>query len=137
MPQLAPLIVDVEGLAREIDIESKVKILGYVPQEDLPALYANASMFVFPSRYEGFGLPVLEAMNMGTPVITAHASSLPEVCGDAALFADPESDEDVAEKISSLLSDPKLREQCVTRGRIRAQDFSWRRFTERVITSIQ
>lgn len=133
MPQLAPLITDVEKLARELGIEANVKILGYVPQEHLPALYANASMFVFPSRYEGFGLPVLEAMNIGTPVVTAKTSSLPEVCGEAVLYADPESDEDIAEKMRKLLEDRALHEQCIIRGRDRAKLFSWKKFTERAL----
>lgn len=79
MPELAPLITDVEKLVEDLGLQDKVKLLGFVPQEDMPALYKNASVFVYPSLYEGFGLPVLEAMNCGTPVVASNASSIPEI----------------------------------------------------------
>jgi glycosyltransferase involved in cell wall biosynthesis len=79
MPNLAPLVADVTQLVEGLELEKYVTLLDWVPQEDLPALYKNAGVFVYPSLYEGFGLPVLEAMNQGVPVITSKTSSLPEV----------------------------------------------------------
>jgi glycosyltransferase involved in cell wall biosynthesis len=96
-------------------------------------LYAGASMFVFPSLYEGFGLPVLEAMNQGTPVITADTSSLPEVGGDAVLYCDPSDTEGLARKMKELLLNPSLREELSQKGRARADMFSWNTFTRRAL----
>jgi glycosyltransferase involved in cell wall biosynthesis len=132
-PQLAPLVADVEKWVREMELSEYVTIVGFVPQEDLPALYAGASMFVFPSLYEGFGLPVLEAMNQGTPVITADTSSLPEVGGDAVLYCDPSDTEGLARKMKELLLNPSLREELSQKGRARADMFSWNTFTRRAL----
>src|SRR2546430_274101 len=86
-----------------IEILDKVKFLDFVSDEDLPSLYANALCYVLPSLYEGFGLPVLEAMKYKCPVITSDVSSLPEAGGDAVLYVDPTNVADIAEKISSLI----------------------------------
>lgn len=99
--------------------EPKANLLGFVPQEDLPALYAGAYCFVYPSLYEGFGFPVLEAMACGCPVITSKVGSLPEVGGQAALYVDPENVSDIAEKIDSV--DQSL----VAKGLTQAKKFSW------------
>jgi glycosyltransferase involved in cell wall biosynthesis len=109
--------------------ESSQRILqlGRVPDRDLPALYSGALFFVYPSLYEGFGLPPLEAMACGCPVIVSHATSLPEVCGDAALYFNPESVEDIAEKLSAALSDESLLEDLRKRTLPRAHQFSWGR----------
>jgi len=98
---------------------------GYVPDEDLPAVYAGAQGLVFPSLYEGFGLPVLEAMACGTPVVTSNASSIPEVAGDAALYFDPADVEAMVEAVRRLLCDAQLQRSMRTRGLTRAADFSW------------
>jgi len=100
---------------------------GYVELADLPHLYAGAEIFVFPSLYEGFGLPVLEAMACGTAVITSRTTSLPEVAGDAALLVDPGSAEEIAEAMRSLLARPPLRDEYVRRGLARARLFPWER----------
>lgn len=136
MPRLAPLITDVEKIARDLNIAPKVKILGFVPQEDLPALYSNALFFIYPSLYEGFGLPVLESMNVGTPVITSKKSSLPEIGQDAAIYCDPENIEDMAMTMKSMLINPQLRKKLRERGRERAQCFSWAKFSEKTINII-
>jgi glycosyltransferase involved in cell wall biosynthesis len=99
---------------------------GYVPDEDLPAVYAGAQGLVFPSLYEGFGLPVLEAMACGTPVVTSNASSIPEVAGDAALYFDPADVEAMVEAVRRLLCDAQLQRSMRTRGLTRAADFSWK-----------
>jgi glycosyltransferase involved in cell wall biosynthesis len=129
IPLLAPLITDIEKLARELNLTKQIKILDFVPQADLPAIYANALMFVYPSHYEGFGIPPLEAMNQGTPAIIAKTSSLPEVGGDAVLYCDPEDHKDLAMVMKNLLLNEKLRDTLTRRGKERAQKFSWEKFT--------
>jgi glycosyltransferase involved in cell wall biosynthesis len=100
---------------------------GYVPDADLPPLYAGAQACVFPSLYEGFGLPVLEAMACGTPVATSSTSSIPEVGGDAALYFDPASVDDIAETARRILRDPALQGDMRARGLTQAAQFSWER----------
>jgi glycosyltransferase involved in cell wall biosynthesis len=105
----------------------RVRILGFVDETDLPALYRNAALFVFPSLYEGFGLPVLEAMASGVPVICSNVSSLPEVAGDAALLVDPLNIEGLSEAMMRALEDPDLRHKMVARGLAQASRFTWAR----------
>ncbi len=106
---------------------ARVRFLPNVDDADLPALYSGATLFAFPSYYEGFGLPPLEAMACGTPVLCANASSLPEVVGDAALLVDPYSPPDIAEGLVRLLNQPDLRRDLRERGLSRAHEFSWQR----------
>jgi glycosyltransferase involved in cell wall biosynthesis len=103
----------------------RIIFLGYVPAPYLPALYAAADALAFPSLYEGFGLPVLEAMAAGTPVVAANRSAIPEVAGDAALLVDPFSPEEIARGLMRVLTEPALRAGLVARGRERAASFSW------------
>jgi glycosyltransferase involved in cell wall biosynthesis len=103
---------------------------GYVADEDLPALYSGALAFVFPSLYEGFGLPALEAMACGTPVITSNTTSLPEVVGDAAVLVDPNDLDQLCAAISTIVSDGSLREELRRKGLTRAAEFSWQRNAE-------
>jgi alpha-1,3-rhamnosyl/mannosyltransferase len=98
---------------------------GPVAEEDLPALYSGATLFVFPSLYEGFGLPVLEAMACGTPVVCSNVSSLPEVAGDAARLADPLDVDALATTISQALASEELRQAMLRRGMELAAKFSW------------
>ena len=121
---------DFDRLARELGIQEHIRPVGWFPQEELPALYKAASMFVYPSSYEGFGLPVLEAMHQGTPVITTPLTSLPEVGGDAVLYSDPKKPEELAEAMLRLLVNRELREDLSHRGMERAKRFSWESFTE-------
>jgi glycosyltransferase involved in cell wall biosynthesis len=106
---------------------SAVRVLGYVPEADLHVLYHEAELFVYPSSYEGFGLPVLEAMASGTPVLTARNSALEEVAGDAALLVDEPTKEALADALAQLLTDEALRERLSALGRQRARQFSWER----------
>jgi glycosyltransferase involved in cell wall biosynthesis len=108
-------------------VRQDVRFFGFVPDRTLAALYRLASVFAFPSLYEGFGLPPLEAMACGTPVVTSRISSLPEVVGDAALLVDPYSVEEIALGIERALGDEALRAVLVERGRARVRDFSWKR----------
>ena len=123
-----PQLVGVLGL------EGIVRFLGYVPDSDLPSLYGAAEAFVFPSLYEGFGLPVVEAMACGTPVVASNRGSLPEVAGDAALLLEPDEPEGLAEGIYQVITDPALREEYRQRGLQRARAFSWRRAAEATLT---
>jgi glycosyltransferase involved in cell wall biosynthesis len=103
----------------------RVVFPGYVPDEDLPAFYSAARVFAFPSLYEGFGLPPLEAMACGVPVITSNVSSLPEVVGDAALLVDPYDVDALAEALAQALTDDRLRRTLIQRGYLRTKSFTW------------
>lgn len=103
----------------------RLRLTGYVDDADLPAVYAAAELFVYPSLYEGFGLTVLEAMACGAPVICSNVASLPEVAGDAAVQVDPTDRDAIAAAIRDLAGDPALRQQLRTRGLRRAQQFTW------------
>jgi len=110
---------------RELGLEDRVLFTGYVPDEDLPAIYSAADLFVFPSLYEGFGLPVLEAMACGTPVVCSNTSSLPEVAGDAALLVDPTDMRALAGAMKRALTDEEKRKEMREKGLRRAAKFSW------------
>jgi glycosyltransferase involved in cell wall biosynthesis len=117
--------------------QGRVVLPGYVPQEDLPALLSGALAFVMPSWYEGFGLPVLEAMACGTPVICSHASSLPEVAGDAALLFDPADAAALTQALGRIYSEPELAEDLRARGLAQAQRFSWQNCARTVLAALQ
>jgi glycosyltransferase involved in cell wall biosynthesis len=106
-------------------VRERVVFTGHVDDPQLRTLYAGAQLFAFPSRYEGFGLPPLEAMSFGAPCIVADAASLPEVVGEAALRVVPGDAHVLADAIESLLSDPQLREELREAGYRRAEQFSW------------
>jgi glycosyltransferase involved in cell wall biosynthesis len=106
---------------------SAVRFTGYIADQDLPALLSGALAFVFPSLYEGFGMPILEAMACGTPVLTSATSALPEIAGDAALLIDPEDTAALADGLARLMRDPALREDLRARGLARAAQFTWER----------
>ena len=109
-----------------------VRFLGYLPEETLAVMYRLAGVFVFPSLYEGFGLPPLEAMASGTPVVTSNVSSLPEVAGDAAVLVDPYSPPAIADGIYRVLTDESLRRSLRQKGLARAAQFSWEQSVRRV-----
>jgi glycosyltransferase involved in cell wall biosynthesis len=118
-------------------VEQLVRFLGFVPFETLRCFYQLAAAFVFPSRYEGFGLPPLEAMACGTPVVTSNVSSLPEVVGDAAILVNPENVFDIARGIKEALIDEPLRAELIRRGREHAARFSWQRTARQVLEIYQ
>jgi glycosyltransferase involved in cell wall biosynthesis len=125
-----------EGIFRrveELGLQGDVYFPGYVVDEHLPALYTLADLFVFPSLYEGFGLPPLEAMACGTPVVTSNVSSLPEVVGDAALMVDPRDVVALANAMVQVLGDPCLRSGMVQRGLAQAQGFTWLRAAQELL----
>jgi glycosyltransferase involved in cell wall biosynthesis len=113
--------------------EERVRWLEDIPSWELGALYANAACFVFPSLYEGFGLPPLEAMRFGCPVISSNVSSLPEICGNAALYVDPHEPTQIAEAIAQLLADQELQAQLITAGYKRVEFFSMENYAERLL----
>jgi len=116
-----------------LGLSGDVVFLGYVPEADLPALYSLARLFVFPSLYEGFGLPPLEAMACGTPVVCANTSSLPEVAGDAALLVDPLDADGLAAAMQQALGDEELRARMVERGWRQAAHFTWRAAAQQLL----
>lgn len=137
MPQLAPLITDVEILAEVLEIKDHVKLLGFVAQEDLPALYKNATLFIYPSLYEGFGLPVLEALNQGVPTVISKKSSLKEVGGDAVLYCDPNELDEMVQIIRKALNDEALRKELSEKGKKQAEKFSWDHFVRKIFNLIE
>jgi len=110
---------------RELGLQDRVLLAGFVDDVDLPALYNLADVFALPSLYEGFGLPPLEAMACGTPVVTANNSSLPEVIGDAGLLVDADDTEALCEALTCLLEDTALRQTLIERGLVQAAKFTW------------
>lgn len=118
---------EIFSLAQELDLQDDVLFPGFIPREELPLWYNAASAFVYPSLYEGFGLPPLEAMACGTPVVASNASSLPEVVGDAGLLVEPTDAEELAQAMQRVLSDDDLRDSLRRKGLERAKKFSWPR----------
>jgi glycosyltransferase involved in cell wall biosynthesis len=112
-------------------------VTGYVPEADLPALYSGAVCFVYPSYFEGFGLPPLEAMRCGTPVITGDRTSLPEVVGAAGLLVDPFDIDALAAAIEKVINDSDLRAQLSVKGLERAKLFDWRETARKTLTIYQ
>jgi len=122
---------------QKFGVSDRVKFLHSVTDEELPIFYKNAMCFVLPSLYEGFGLPVLEAMQYGCPVLTSNVSSLPEAGGDAAIYFDPQSVEDMAEKINRVVSSQKTREEMVKKGLEQIKKFSWEKSAEKTIKLLE
>lgn len=122
---------------RAAGLAGEVVLTGWVPDADLPALYRGAKVFVLPSRYEGFGIPVLEAMASGVPVITTTAASLPEVAGDAALLFDPNDTMALIVALRRVLTDTTLRQTLIVRGHERARQFTWRATAQRTLEALQ
>lgn len=121
------LFDEIFARVERLGLAGRIRFVGYLPEDELPLWYNAAEVFAYPSRYEGFGLPPLEALACGTPVVTSSASSLPEVVGDAALLADPADPAALAAALSRALGDPDLRARLRERGPRRAADFSWSR----------
>ncbi len=126
-----------EVLTQQLGLGERVRFLGYVPSADLPPLYTGAALFAFPSLYEGFGLPILEAMGCGTPVVTSDVSSMPEAAGDAALLVDPLDVDAIAVALRRLLTDDPLRADLRERGLRRAAEFSWRRTAQETLAAYE
>lgn len=128
---------DLGALARDLGIEGHVVFADYIRDEDLVLLYNAADLFIFPSSYEGFGLPVLEAMACGTPVITAGNSSLAEIAGEAAILIDPHDIDEMAEAMCDILTDGRLRDELRVKGLAQASTFSWERTTRETLQAYE
>jgi len=120
--------------ANDLEAQGRIRVLGYVDEKRLATLYQQALSLIFPSWYEGFGLPVLEAMQSGCPVICSDRTSLPEVAGDTALYIDPAEPESICRAMIRLEEDPSLRRQCRESGLDRAKNFSWNRTAEATLS---
>jgi glycosyltransferase involved in cell wall biosynthesis len=119
------LYTDIFDTVKTLALDEEVIFTGFVDDEDLPDLYRGAQLFVFPSLYEGFGLPILEAMASGVPVITSATASMPEVAGDAAILIDPHDSEAIAEGMAQVLAEDRLRQAMIQKGLARARRFTW------------
>ena len=132
-----PFENELTAVARELCISDRVRFLGWVPETDLEGLYAASACFVFPSLAEGFGLPVLEAMDRGVPVACSNVSSLPEVAGESARYFDPLKVEEIAAAMEELLTDEREAERLALAGRARAKEFSWKRTAEGTLATYE
>ena len=121
--------------AEAIDAREWVRYLGYIDDTALPLLYRNATAFVYPSLYEGFGLPLLEAMASGTPVVASNATSIPEVVGDAALLVDPNDAEEMRKAIESVVTDEEINRWLINRGRNRSRKFTWEKTAQQLVAT--
>ncbi|MBI1879419.1 MAG: glycosyltransferase family 4 protein, partial [Chloroflexi bacterium] len=128
---------EIFAAAQASPVANRIHLIGFVADEDLPALYNLADIFAFPSHYEGFGIPVIEAMACGTPVVCANNSSLPEVAGQSALQVTATDMVALAEALTKLATDPALREQAIHEGFRQAQKFTWSAAAERLLSVYQ
>ncbi len=124
-------------LVKKLGIENKVFFLGYVPIKFMPMLYREATALVFPSLYEGFGIPLLEGMACGCPVLASNTSSIPEVCGDAVLYFNPDDQASITTSMCTVLSSSQIRIALAEKGLIQANKFSWKKMAESFNTEIE
>jgi glycosyltransferase involved in cell wall biosynthesis len=125
------------NLVRELGLEGSIHLLGFIDRSDLDALYSQASCFLYPSLYEGFGLPLLEAMAHGTPVISSNTTAIPEVAGDAALLVNPTNKDEIVAALLRILTDNVFKETLKQRGLERVKLFSWRRMAEQILQTYE
>jgi len=128
---------DILAAPKEFGIENKVKFLHTVSDDELPIFYKNATCFVLPSLYEGFGLPILEAMRYGCPVLTSDISSLPEAGGDAALYFNPEDVNDIVKNLKTIILDSELREKLIRKGYEQVKKFSWEKTAKETLKILE
>ncbi len=127
----------IRKIIQEGGLEREIRMLGYVSDEELKGIYFSASLFVFPSLCEGFGLPLLEAMACGLPVAASKIAAIPEIAGDCALYFNPYDPEDMADKIISLIENETLRQTLITKGKIRVLEFDWLRTAQETLNFYQ
>lgn len=129
-----PIYHEIPDLIKELKLEKNVHLVGLVSEKDLVSLYKNAISYVFPSFYEGFGIPPLEAMQCSTPVIASNVSAIPEVCGEGnVLFFDPYNVDDIADKMEKIVSDTDVRQKLIENGLRRVKDFNWYKMTKDIL----
>lgn len=124
------MVEDVSQLIDQLELKEKVLLTGYIPTEDMPIVYNSAKVFVYPSIYEGFGLPPLEAMACGTPVITTHSSAMSDYVGEAGILVPPDNASALADALLSLLQNESMQKELSEKGRLQAADFTWKRTAE-------
>ena len=122
---------------RETGLKQEVIFTGFASNQDLPKLLSGADLFALPSLYEGFGLPVLEAMACGTPVVASRISSLPELVGDSGVLVNPESVPSIAKGIYKIISNPKLKKQFSEKGLERVKEFSWEKCAQKTLKTLE
>jgi glycosyltransferase involved in cell wall biosynthesis len=127
------LFEDTLDAAENSAVRDQILFVGYVPEEDLPALYTAAKCFVYPSYFEGFGIPTLEAMRCGTPTITSNRTCFPEIIGDAGLMVDPFDERAIQEGMVRVLGDEKLRRELSEKGTKRASRFDWKETAQQTL----
>ena len=115
----------INKLIKDLQLDNKVKVMGYISDKELKEMYKNASAYLYPSLYEGFGIPILEAQACGCPVITSNISSMPEVAGKGAILVDPYNIEEIAKAMEKIIKDKKLREELIKEGYKNIKRFSW------------
>jgi glycosyltransferase involved in cell wall biosynthesis len=128
---------EVERVAAESPYSDDIAFIGFVASADLPALYSAADLFSFPSLFEGFGMPILEAMACGNPVTCSNVSAMPEVVGDAGLLFDPYSEEDIGSTMERMLTDENLKQRCIREGIERSRQFTWANTARKTLEVIQ
>ena len=126
-----------QSTVKKFSLENNIYFLDFVEDNDLVLFYNFAEMFIFPSYYEGFGLPPLEAMTCGTPVISSYTTSLKEILGESALYIDPDNTQQITEKIQELLNSPGLRNSLIEKGKVHVQEFSSTKFAARLYREIE
>jgi glycosyltransferase involved in cell wall biosynthesis len=126
--------LELKQLVSNLKLEKRVRFVGFIAEVDLPAVYSGAKVFVYPSKYEGFGFPPLESMACGTPVICSKAASLPEVCGDAVLYAN--SVDEITHELEKVLSDPRLAKELSGKGLKQARKFSWKKCAKETLKEL-
>ncbi len=131
------LYEDILKAPEKYGVAEKVKFLDFVEDEDLPSLYKNAICFCLPSLYEGFGLPVLEAMKNGCPVVISNVSSLPEVGGDAVLYVNPQDTDDIAKNLRLIINDEGLRKDMIKKGYQQVKKFSWEKTAKQTLEVLE
>jgi len=127
---------EIFGIVNDMGLQERVLFTGYVDEDDVSSIYSGASLFVFPSIYEGFGLPILEAFNCGVPVLCSSSSSIPEVGGDAVMYCDPASADSIRDGIKMILADKDLSSELVEKGYEQAKKFSWKDSAKKIVEII-
>ncbi|MEM4368510.1 MAG: glycosyltransferase family 1 protein, partial [Candidatus Anstonellales archaeon] len=130
-------VKNIDLLLNFLSLQRYVKLLGHISDEKIKQLFLTAKVFVFPSLYEGFGLPPLEAMACGCPVVVSNCGSLPEVCGDAAVYVNPYEPQDIANGILKVLTDESLRQQLIKKGFEQVKKFTWENSVKKFIETLK
>lgn len=136
-PDLELAIVGKYGWGKKLKNNNKIKILGYIPDKDLAPLYSGAEVFVYPSLYEGFGMPIVEAQACGCPVITSNISSMPEAAGKGAILINPQKTAEIAQALQKIITNETLRKKLIKEGTKNAARFSWEKTAQKVLKTIE